>query len=442
MKRNCFLIIVMAAALCAACGGKDPAPVVQSIATRGSLGFWFHIDADYYNGDHPQGELVTLAEVPEVISITLDTPSISAAAAAAAFAGANKQEEQSGPKPPSSIVNLDCMWLGEKGTDFFLHLDRLPGPAWYYVAYRWDSEAGIFDGFLNGVPLRMPGAKLAPWVIAPQTVDFTLHPSVEDFELSGEFWSDGHIMEQLSKHEYPDMTARIGYVDPMPMDDVEHLKGELIFAPDFSKRGVTNSWRMEGPGVVRFEDGGWMHMESSEIDVGGPGDGHFVFWTPEVLPSDFIAEWEFQPLTDDGLCIVLFSAAGMNGENVFNPSLKERNGNFAGYIRGDINCYHISYFANAPTNRGRTTSNMRKNHGFYLVANGPIGVPAGSRDVHVVTLIKEGGHVRLGVDGKSIIDWIDDGVQYGPVLGNGQIALRQMKWMKARYRNFKVWAVK
>jgi len=45
------------------------------------------------------------------------------------------------------------------------------------------------------------------------------------------------------------------------------------------------------------------------------------------------------------------------------------------------------------------------------------------------------------VDGKTIIDWQDDGKKYGPVHGKGSLALRQMKWMKARYRNFKIWEV-
>ena len=113
-----------------------------------------------------------------------------------------------------------------------------------------------------------------------------------------------------------------------------------------------------------------------------------------------------------------------------------------GYIRGDINCYHISYYANIPTNPGRIVSNLRKNNGFYLVSNGPPGVPGGSKDVHKITLVKNNGTIKLGVDGKTIIDWQDDGVKYGPVHGKGSLALRQMKWMKARYRNFKIWEVK
>lgn len=441
MRFRLALLLGVTALLLVGCGGsKANAP--REISTRGSLGFWFHIDRDYYNGIQPQGDLVRLIEAPGVLKIDLDTPSISNAAAAAAFVDSGKTEEHAGPKPPSSIVNLEITWLGDKGANFYLQIDRLPGPGWYYLAYRWDSEQGIFDGFLNGTPFRLPGAKLTPWPITPQTVQFTIAENVEKFETSQNLWSDEEIKSRVAKRKCDDMSSRIGFAEKKPMEDVEPVKGKLLYAPDFSRKGVFDTWRMEGPGVTRIEDGGWLHMESALKDSAGLGTGHFVYWPPEVVPTDFVAEWEFQPLSDEGLCIVFLAAKGQKGEHLFDPALAKRNGTFRGYIQGDINCYHISYFANAPDNPGRTTSNMRKNNGFYLVANGPMGIPGGSRDIHKVTLVKRKGHVQLGVDGQSIIDWTDDGVQYGPVLGEGQIGFRQMKWTVGRYRNFKVWEVK
>ena len=41
-------------------------------------------------------------------------------------------------------------------------------------------------------------------------------------------------------------------------------------------------------------------------------------------------------------------------------------------------------------------------------------------------------------DGRVIIDYTDDGRRYGPVYRDGKIALRQMQWMVAKYRNFRV----
>ena len=441
MRLGTALLLCVTALQIGVYGGSQSTPPT-AIATRGSLAFWFHVDRDYFNGVRPQGDLVRLVDVPGVLKIDLDTPSISAAAAAAAFVGTETTDRQTGAKPPSSVVNLEFTWLGDKGTTFYLHLDRLPGPGWYYLAYRWDSERGLFDGFLNGTPLRLPGAKLAPWSITPQTAQVALARNVEGFETSPNLWSDDELKSRVAKRAHEDLSARIGFATKKAIENVEPLKGKLLYAPDFSKESTLADWKMEGPGVTRIEDGGWLHMESALKDTPGFGGGHFVYWPAEVFPADFVAEWEFQPRTDKGLCIVFLAAKGRNGEHLFDPALAKRDGTFRGYIQGDINGYHISYFADAPDNPGRTTSNMRKNNGFYLVANGPMGIPGGSRDIHTMTLVKRGGHVQLGVDGQSIIDWTDDGAQYGPVLGDGQIGFRQMKWMAGRYRHFRVWDVK
>lgn len=54
-------------------------------------------------------------------------------------------------------------------------------------------------------------------------------------------------------------------------------------------------------------------------------------------------------------------------------------------------------------------------------------------------LIKDGAQIIMFVDDRRIIDWTDDGSEYGPVLGGGKMGLRQMQWTHFRYRNFRVW---
>jgi hypothetical protein len=182
-----------------------------------------------------------------------------------------------------------------------------------------------------------------------------------------------------------------------------------------------------------------MEMKSQRPD--GP-IGHIVHWCPQKFPGSFVAEWDFEILSDNGLCIVFFSAWGKGGKSIFDPSLKPRNGTFEHYTNGDINCYHISYFAYTP-NQPRGVSNLRKNSGFYVVSNGPIGVlgASGGR-THKAVLVKDGARIRMAVDGRVIIDYVDDGQRAGPVWGDGCIGLRQMQWTHGRYRNFKVSALR
>lgn len=431
----CVIVVLMIVS----CSGTEQSRFLMT--KQGSLGFWFFVPEDCYNGVEPQGEMMKLLEIPDIVQVILDVPSVDAAAAQAEF-GAKEAKGKSGDKkPPSSNVNLEWVWTVEDGNRLNLFLPLLPGNHWYYYVARWDCEKGLFDVFLNGIALRVPGTTVIPWNINEQAVDIVTGKHVENLEVSGIYWSESEILDKAESRPHYDIGPLIGFGKKSPMVDVERLKVKMLYAADFSNKSDLDNWSMEGPGNYTIENDGWLYMESAEIDVGGPGDGHFVFWAPGVYPADFIAEWEFQPVTDEGLCIAIFSALGQNGKDVFDSSQKKRDGHFAGYIRGDINCYHISYFANIPTNPGRITSNLRKNPGFYLVSNGPPGVPGGSRNIHKITLVRNKGRIILGVDGEEIINWQDDGKQYGPVYGEGSIALRQMKWMKARYRNFRMWSV-
>jgi len=190
----------------------------------------------------------------------------------------------------------------------------------------------------------------------------------------------------------------------------------------------------------RFADG-WMRMWSTTPDAPGK-EGHIVHWCDRDLPADFLLEFDVRIVSDHGLNIIFFCAKGRGGEDALDPALAERTGIFGHYTMGDLNCYHVSYFAHNPGRGGRATSNLRKNHGFYLVDNGPIGIPPDDHGVHHVALLKIGGTLQLAVDGRRIIDWHDDGRQYGPVWGEGKIALRQMKWTTAEYQNLKVFEVR
>lgn len=209
--------------------------------------------------------------------------------------------------------------------------------------------------------------------------------------------------------------------------------GTLTYHASMADATTVDGWQMEGPGAVRFEDG-WMQMSSPNEAM------HHVYWCPERFPKDFVAQWEAQNLeTDAGLCIIFFAAAGRGGESIFAEELSERDGTFGHYTRGDIRCYHASYYANAAHNPDREQTNLRKNPGFHLVMEGQEGIPTESRAAHKITLAKVGPRIRLWVDDRMVIDWTDQGETGGPAHGDGYIGFRQMRWTHFRYRNFCVW---
>lgn len=212
-------------------------------------------------------------------------------------------------------------------------------------------------------------------------------------------------------------------------------KGKLIYENKLSTEKDIKGWKLEGPVWTEFKEN-WMHMYSPEEK------GHHVLWCPEDFPANFIAEWELQNQeTDAGLCIVFFCAKGSNGKDIFGPSIKKRDGIFKKYTKSDINNYHISYYANAGGN-AREVAHLRKNPGFNKVLVGEMGIPVESTEVHKMKLIKQENRIIMYLDDRKIIDWLDDGKEYGSLHGEGKMGFRQMQWSHFRYRNFKVWVLK
>jgi hypothetical protein len=216
----------------------------------------------------------------------------------------------------------------------------------------------------------------------------------------------------------------------------ESKKGKLLYENRLATASDVKDWVLEGPAEIEFKDN-WMYMFSPDEE------GHHVFWCPEDFPANFIAEWELQNQeTDAGLCIVFFSALGNNGESIFDPTFPKRDGVFKQYTKSKyFNNYHISYYANTKDARAKEVAHLRKNSGFYKLQVGEQGIPVKSTEIHKMRLVKEGAHITCFVDERKVIDWTDDGKEYGPVLKGGKIALRQMKWTHFRYRNFKVWSI-
>lgn len=218
--------------------------------------------------------------------------------------------------------------------------------------------------------------------------------------------------------------------------DTFFQKGKLLYENTFRSQEKLMDWVMEGPGILQFNKG-WMKMFSPDKEW------DHVLWCPEDFPSSFIAEWEMQNLdTSEGLTIVFFAAKGSGGEDIFDAVLLKRDGTFKHYNKGQINCYHISYYTNNPKNSTREKSHLRKDPMFALLQKGETGIPANSLKKHKIRLIKKEARIVMYVDNRKILDYQDEDGAYGPVYLSGKIGFRQMRWSHFRYRDFRVWDIK
>ena len=197
-----------------------------------------------------------------------------------------------------------------------------------------------------------------------------------------------------------------------------------VYQTAFDDAGAIRDWRLEGGKSMSVADGKLV-LESAAGSVRSEtAANHLVCWLKKEVPADFLLEFSVRPQDrKQGLNIVFFNARGLDGENIFAPSLAPRNGLFKQYHSGDLNNYHISYWAG-----DRSTANVRKNRGFHLVAAGPdLVVGAPPEAFQTVRLYKRGGQIRLTVDDVISVAYDDDGRTYGPVWAHsGWLGLRQM----------------
>lgn len=203
---------------------------------------------------------------------------------------------------------------------------------------------------------------------------------------------------------------------------------------------AVSGFLMEGPGATSFPLGR-MRLESTLGEEAGRR-ANLVFWLPQDFSDRVRVEFDFWPIREPGLAILFFSTRGRRGEDLFDPSLSPRTGDYDEYHSGDLDAYHVSYFRRkAVKERAFQTCNLRKSHGFHLVAQGadPLPSVADAIPPYRVRLEQFGPHVRFGINQLVLFDWLDDGGVGGPAhLGGGKIGFRQMAPLIGEYANLRI----
>lgn len=218
--------------------------------------------------------------------------------------------------------------------------------------------------------------------------------------------------------------------------------GEPIYTNPLACPEDIASFRLEGQAVITFPRGR-MRMENALASNLGQ-KANYVLWCEKDFPSDVCIEWDFMPIREPGLCILFFSAMGKNGEDLFDPALQVRTGEYPLYHHGDINAFHVSYFRRKePDERAFHTCNLRKSYGFHLVAQGGDPMPDADEctQPYRMALIKKGPVVSFYCNELEIFRFVDDGQTYGPTLGGGKIGFRQLAPLIAEYANLAVYAI-
>jgi hypothetical protein len=237
------------------------------------------------------------------------------------------------------------------------------------------------------------------------------------------------------------MTNLIGAKNLQTLLEISKKKGGIIYSSKMNNESSVMDWILEGPGIISFEDGK-MIMRSEIPNPQDGATGHFNYWCPVEFPESFIAEWEYQPMSERGICLIFFATQGKNGEDIFLPTLPQRDGHFQPYVNDALMNYWIVFYSNHRRMRttNMATTYLNKSSNSSLLSFGNIGIFPGSKEWHHLRLIKNGSHLQLLVNNKVCLDYIDPGSKrWGPVLKGGKISFRQMAVTVGAYRNFNVW---
>ncbi len=261
-----------------------------------------------------------------------------------------------------------------------------------------------------------------------------MHPATRQF-IVGVLASSAPLVQAAEKEPPPHPSVGQRFV-PANVDGSHPL-----YSTAFDNADALADWKLEGGKRMSIATGKLVLESDPSGPKPSPSDQHLVCWLTKEMPADFLLEFKMRPQNrKNGLNIIFFNARGLHGESIFDPALKPRSGVFAQYHSGDLNNYHISYWAGE-----RGTANIRKNAGFHLVATGKdLVVPAPADSFQTIRLYKHGGTIRLMVDDVVEVAFDDDGKTYGPVWTNpGWIGLRQMAHtVRCEYDDLKVFPLK
>ncbi|HEX5218061.1 MAG TPA: DUF1961 family protein [Verrucomicrobiae bacterium] len=213
-----------------------------------------------------------------------------------------------------------------------------------------------------------------------------------------------------------------------------------VYTNSFDDPATLKDWALEGGKSVAITNSVFVLESPPGAKTPEENTGHLVCWLRKEIPGDFLLEFSFRPLLrTQGLAIVFFNARGTNGESVFDPRLRKRDGTFIQYLRSDLNSYHVSYWAG-----DRGTSHLRKNYGAHVVAVGDDLIASAPADAfQTVRIYKRRGAIRVTVDGIIALAYDDDGKTHGPIWNHsGWIGMRQMSHaQRCEYNHLAVWAL-
>lgn len=203
-----------------------------------------------------------------------------------------------------------------------------------------------------------------------------------------------------------------------------------------------DQWHHEGIGqLVPAPDGGVrLHCQGSRQGA----EGCMAFFRP-TLPDHIAVEYDIIVRSHGGLVINYVAIRGLNGEDLITDRdrLPPRTGVMADYfsVKKGLQSYHLSFSRFDDKGVHTDTSNIRRNPGSLLVAQGIDPCMEINRSYHV-RLCKTRGHVQFMVDGVFASSCFDRDTAQHPIPDHGKFGFRLIgSDVLADIRHLRVFAI-
>ncbi len=327
---------------------------------------------------------------------------------------------------------------------------------WYHLAMTWDAAARSVRLFANGVLVGAFDTTADAFVRDDPRGDqlYFGRPNqiVGRVELYETALSDAEIeavyrSQATSRDDALDdhlrHTHRATKAPPFVFEPGPEWRTELALplnrAGDLARfyvQGMTSATRITDEGLCVQTD----PRPPGHTTDGEEKNKHVYLWTDRPFEGDLYVRYEFNPLADGGLGLLMFKASGMQGEDFMAEYPLRTDGSMKMVCWEDVRNYHWEFHRrmNDVRNDGESHA-LLKNPTMFPLAYRCFIEPQALGTWHRLELVMEGGRIRGAIDGRQVLEATDHSdVNSGPVYFGGRIAIRCMTRTKMLFRNLTV----
>jgi len=342
---------------------------------------------------------------------------------------------------------------------------NLPAGHWIQIGLSWNTPDDDYRMYLNGVLVQTATTTLDHPMLreANSGIVYAGHPlfvcgelNVYDRALGAAEFASAYRSGKGPENEAFDAGLSrmhegkgLAGFDWVPNEEWS-LRVDLPLA---TEEDLGRFYQQGMPGAVSLTDEGLrIHtspIHSCEIpkpedwtskEVFDPAQGYL--WLEDYFTGDFAVEYEFKPLQNHGLSLLMVRAAGLQGENFLTTQPRRISGSMQMVCWENVRNYHWEYYRQMEDARNDVASHVLvKNPYMHPIAYQTTDSKLAAGEWHRIQFVHEGNRLRGAIDNVQIFDLLDDPFAgFGPVLRTGTLAIRCMWDSDIVFRNMKVWS--